>query len=229
MYKIVHKSKVIDVVQNPRFLRFLPSGQIAITDKASAHGIVGSDKKTIYSFGTVNRPNALVVTVVEISLDEFNRLQGLLNSEQEVSTDTNALAKVKEETIKNLSEICKNMITTGFSIKLSDGNAHKFKLTAEDQLNLLNLENQLNSGAKTFVYHATGEPCKVFLREDISKIIKAYRKHQLYHTTYFNIAKQYIMSLVDIDKVKAFSYGTNITGSEKDPTIRRILMNGGKV
>jgi hypothetical protein len=227
MYKIIYKSKVIDVVQNPIFLRFLPSGHIAITDKSSAHGIAGSDRKTAYSFGTVKRPNTPVVTIEEISLDEFNRLQSLLNSNQEVSSDKTTLVQAKNSTIKNLSDICKNEITSGFSILLSDGNSYNFKLTAEDQINLLNFENQLNAGENLFIYHATGLPCKLFTREDMKKIIKAYRKHVLYHTTYFNIAKQYINSLVDIDKVKSFSYGTNIAGATKDPILRQILLNGG--
>jgi hypothetical protein len=225
-YKIIHKSKVIDVVQNPKFLRFLSSG-IAITDKSSAQGIAGSDGKTIYSFKQVSYPNALVVTIKEISLEEFNRLRSLLNSNQEVSADTSELKKVKDATIKNLSNACKDMITSGFSVKLSDSNTYSFRLTAEDQINLLNFENQLNAGETAFIYHATNLPCRIFLRKDMKKIIKAYREHLLYHTTYFNVAKQYIGSLVDINKVKAFTYGTELTSMEIDPTLRQILLNGG--
>ena len=227
MYKIIYKSKVIDVVENPKFLRFLSSGYIAITDKSSAQGIAGSDGKTIYSLGNTNYSKALVVTIEKISLEEFNRLQDLLNSEQEVYADAGEIAKAKEAVIKNLSELCNQEIISGFSIKLSDGKLSSFKLTAEDQINLLNLENQLNSEAKAFVYHATNEPCRVFTRKDITKIVRAYRKHVLYHTTYFNIAKQYINSLSDINKINTFAYGTNIAGFTKDPTLRQILLDGG--
>ena len=59
------------------------------------------------------------------------------------------------------------------------------------------------------------------------KIIKAYRKHVLYHTTYFNAAKQYIKSLNDIDKVISFTYGTNISWTVEDTTLRKILIGGG--
>jgi hypothetical protein len=102
-------------------------------------------------------------------------------------------------------------------------------LTTEDQLNLLNLENQLNNGAQTFIYHATGEPCKSFTREEVIKIIKAYRQHLLYHTTYFNVAKQYVKSFVDIDAVKAFTYGTDLSNIPKDKTVKQILKNGGSL
>ena len=50
MYKIIQDQKVIDVVRIPRFVRFLSSGHIALTDKSSAQGIVGSDDRTVYSF-----------------------------------------------------------------------------------------------------------------------------------------------------------------------------------
>ena len=63
----------------------------------------------------------------------------------------------------------------------------------------------------------------------MSKIIKAFRQHTLYHTTYFNVAKQYVMSLVDIDEVNAFTYGINVSGIVKDDTIKQILKNGGSL
>ena len=229
MYKIIYKSNIIDVVQNPKFLRFLASGHIAITDKSSAHGIAGSDDETIYSFKAVNRPNTKVVTIEKISEEEFNRLQSLLNSEQIIVANKTLLAKAINETVTNLSEICNNKIISGFSVVLSDGSKHSFRLTSEDQINLLSLENQLNSGEQTFIYHATGMPCKVFLRKDMVKIIKAYRKHVLYHTTYFNVAKQYVNSLTDIDKIQSFAYGDNVTGVAKDPTLRKILLGGDKL
>jgi hypothetical protein len=224
-YKIIQNNKVIDVVQNPRFVRFLSSGHIALTDKSSAHGVIGSDTKTIYSFDL--RQGYLKVSIEKINSEEFNRLQSLLNSEQSVSANESALAEAKKSVLENLSNICRDSIIAGFSIKLSDEKLHEFKLTPEDQLNLLSIENQLNAGVKTFVYHTTNEPCRVFTRNDMERVIKVFRKHVLYHTTYFNVAKQYINSLVDIDKVNSFTYGTSITGTTKDPILRKILQDGG--
>jgi predicted DNA-binding ArsR family transcriptional regulator len=61
----------------------------------------------------------------------------------------------------------------------------------------------------------------------MKKIIKSYRKHVLYHTTYFNVAKQYIKSLTELDKVSAFTYGSDITLFVKESAIRQILREGG--
>lgn len=226
MYKIIQNDKVVDVVKYPRFLRFLKSG-VAITDQTSAQGIAGSDNKTIYSFNPVKGHDTIVAAIKEITLEEFERLQSLLSSGQKPSADESALAKAKRETINRLSSICKAKITTGFSIELSDGKKHSFKLTAEDQLNLLSLENQLNAGAEMFLYHETGQPCRFFARQDMSKIISTFRRYTMYHTTYFNVAKQYINSLVNTEQVLMFTYGTDVTSATDNVTIRRILINGG--
>jgi hypothetical protein len=228
-YSIIYNKKIIDIVQKPTFVKVLPSGHIAFTDKASANGVVGSNAKTIYAFEPVARKNTKVVTINEISESEFNRLKNLLNSNQEITADKVALEEAIQETISNLSELCHNKIINGFSVRLSDGEKHNFRLTTEDQLNLLTLESQLNSGVQTFVYHATGEPCRVFSRNEICKIINAFKQHILYHTTYFNVAKQYVASLVNIDEVKAFTYGINVARATNDDTIKQILANGGSL
>ena len=226
MIKIIQNDKVIDVVRHPHFVRFLSSGHVAITDKTSAQGVIGSDEKTIYSFKHIPKQKFKTVQFAEVTPEEFNRLQGLLNSNQEVSADDSALAEVKRETIKRLSSICKNQIISGFSVELSDNKLYNFRLTPEDQLNLMIIENQLNSGAETFVYHATNMPCKIFMREDMLKIIATFKQHILYHTTYFNAAKQYIKSLTDITKVITFAYGTDISNTVSDVVLKQILKNG---
>lgn len=224
MYKLIQNDQVIDVVHYPRFISFLPTGHIAITDKTSAHGIVGSDNKTIYSFKT--NAKYPTVTIKRITSAEFERLNSLLSSGQKVNADESALAKAKRDTIKRLSSACKAKITAGFSVRLSDGKTYSFKLTTEDQLNLMSIENQLNAGAKTFIYHSTNEPCKEFSKEDMIKILDYFKRCTLYHTTYFNVAKQYINSLISIEKVYKFTYGTDVSEIVDNITIKQILKNG---
>lgn len=227
MYKIIQEGKIVDVVRNPSFIKFLSSGHIAMTDKSSAQGVVGSDAKTVYSFGYNTNKAEAIVKIDKISLNEFNRLQSLLNSERKLSKTEKELISARQDKILELSDICKNKITNGFSVMLKDGNTYNFRLTAEDQINLLNLENQLNTGAESFIYHSTNSACRVFVREDIKKIIKTYRKHVLYHTTYFNTAKQYINSLTNVNKINDFSYGLEIFGAVQDKTVQQILHDGG--
>lgn len=224
MYKIIQNNKIIDVVKYPQFVSFLASGHITITDKTSAEGIVGSNNKTVYSFQS--RLGYQTVVIEEITLKELERLQSLLSSNQEVCANESALAKIRQGMINKLSNQCKAIISAGFSITLSDGESYSFKLTTEDQLNLMSIEGQLNAGAETVVYHATNQPCRIFSRDDMLKVIKAFRRHVTYHTTYFNAAKQYINSLVDIEKISSFTYGTDVTTVVTDKAIKRVLRNG---
>lgn len=227
MYKIIQDNKVVDVVRLPRFVRFLSTGHVAITDKSSAQGIIGSDDKTIYSFKPISREDTTVAEIKEITLDELNKLQNLLSSGQEPCVDEVTFTNLKNEVIKRLSILCKNKITSGFSIRLSDGNTYNFKLTIEDQLNLMSIEQQLNTGAKTFIYHSTDEPCKEFSKKDMVKIIEYFKSHILYHTTYFNVAKQYINSLTDVSKVSNFTYGDDVSKVTTSKAIKKILKTGG--
>jgi ribosome biogenesis protein Nip4 len=226
MYKIIQDDKIIDIIRYPKFIKFLASGHIAMTDKNSAQGIVGSDDKTLYSFIPVKEHATIVVKAEPIDEAELSRLSSLLSSGQTVSADESALMKAKNEKLRMLSGNCKNKITAGFTVELSDGK-QSFKLTTEDQLNLVQIENQLNSGESYFVYHATNQPCKLYSKEDMSKVVRAFRKHVLYHTTYYNMAKQYIKSLTDIEKVNLFSYGVDISETVEDAVLRQIIKNGG--
>ena len=220
MYKIIQNNIVVDVIRHPNFIKFLSSGHIAMTDKGSAQGVVGSDDKTVYRF-TEN------ASIIKINNEEFNRLYSLLNSGQIICADESALAKAKREKLSALSSTCKNKITSGFSIQLSDGNKYNFKLTTEDQLNLMQIESLLAAGETSFVYHATDKPCKIFTRDDMFKIVQTFRKHTLYHTTYYNTAKQYINNLTDIEAVNMFSYGSDVSSILEDTVLKQILKNGG--
>jgi hypothetical protein len=229
MYKIILDENVIDVVKVPHFFRVLPTGHITFTDKTSAQGIVGSNNKTLYAFSPLANKELDIVTIEEIAIDEFNRLKSLLNSDSEQNIAVSELKKARQIAINRISSFCKSKITDGFSIKLSDGATYNFKLTTEDQLNLLLLENQLSAGCTSFLYHATNQPCRFFSREDMTRIIAAFKRYVEYHTTYFNVAKQYINSQTDLDKVNKFTYGTDVSSIVADPVIKRILKNGGNL
>lgn len=225
MFKLVNNNKIVDVIRYPNYVRFQKFGKVAITDKSSAQGIVGSDGYTLYSLYYIPELDYEIVSLHEIDLNEFNRLKVLLDNNQIISTDE-ALEEAREIKIRSLSIACKNKITKGFSILLSDGEKHHFKLTVEDQLNLMSLENQLKSEQNSFIYHSTNNLCRMFSRADVEKIVKTFRLFTVYHTTYFNTAKHYIKSLTDIEKIKSFSYGLDVSDFVTDVTIKQILREG---
>jgi hypothetical protein len=226
MYKIVLNNKAIDVVKRPMFIRFLSSGHVAITDKNSANGIVGSDDKTLYCLSSIPGRNEPIVKITKIDEVEYNRLFSLLYSTEAIETERKiALTKAKVNKLTILSEQCKKAITSGFTIKLQD-KVQSFKLTTEDQLNLLQIEGRISSGEEYFIYHATNSPCKLYSKADMLKIIKAFKKHTLYHTTYYNVVKQYLNSVTDLNELESFVYGTDISKFAKSTTVSQILLNG---
>ena len=222
MYKVIYNNKVIDVIASPQFLKILPAGQVTFASKSVANGVAGSNNE-FYSFERAADPSIKVVSIEKVTAEEFSRLRDLLNSKAEIIDDKASLAERRNTAINNLSKICQTEIVNGFKIILADGVTYHFKLTAEDQLNLLSIENQLNTGASSILYHATDMPCKLFYREDMLKVIAAFRKHVLYHTTYFNVAKQYINTLTDTKKIETFTYGTDLSFATDDETVKQIL------
>lgn len=226
MYKIIYEGNIIDVVKIPKFLRFISKNNIALASESAAEGIASSDGKTAYSFGPCKKPGVKQVKIELIDEAEFSRLSYLLNSGIS-PTVGNELEEAKRQTIERLSTACKNNITNGFTITLSNNKQYHFRLTAEDQLNLMQIESKLNTGVKSFIYHATNQPCEIFYRHDMVKIISAYQKHVEYHTTYFNCAKHYIKSLNSLNDINLFTYGDSVIESVSDVAIKQILIEGG--
>ena len=230
MYKVIFNGKVIDVLRYPTYVKFLKFGQVTTTGQTSAQGVAGSDGDTLFGLtpeALKIRPTLKLVTIQEITEVEYDRLKALLDEGQTVSADTTELARAKANKIASLSSLCKTKIIAGITLELSDGEKHDFKLTTEDQLNLMRLEAQLHDAANDiFVYHATNQPCQVFSRSDMHRIVNAAQQHMTYHTTYFNVAKQYINSLLDTEAVRLFKYGTDISFFAENPVIQQILKRG---
>ncbi len=233
MYKVIYDNKVIDVIKYPIYLRFLPYDNVVTTGQATAHGVACSDGDTYFALsaeGLALHPKIKLVTMQEIEETEYADLLAKLNQGQEILNESQELLNAKSSRIAALSSLCKAKIYAGFTILLSDGNEHAFKLTAEDQLNLLRIEAQLvNPEQDTFIYHSTNQPCRAFSRDDMRKIINAANLHTLYHTTYFNVAKQYINTLSNIEDIHKFTYGTNLSGFVTDKSISYILNRGENV
>lgn len=214
MYKIIYNNLVIDVIKEPKYFRYLTkSGRTVITDKTSAHCVMGSDSKTLYLLQGVNRPEGKdwkEVKLVPISKSEFNTLTDLIKNEQSICADKNELNLVRTEKIQELSTACRNSILNGVSVLFKDQKYHTFELTVEDQLNLMMIDSEIRNGAKEILYHEKNKVCQIYDAEDIQHLLNTVNKHKTYHTTYFNILKCYIYSLHDINIIKNIQYGMTL-------------------
>ena len=220
MYKIIYNDLIIDLIKKPKYLRYLTkSGRTVVTDESSAHCILGSNNKDIYLLQGVTRPEGKdwkEVTIKSISESEYNRLSKAIMSNQSVHADNVELNLVRTEKLKEMSTECHNNIVNGITVLFSDNRYHTFELTIEDQINLMTIENDIKNGANYVLYHEKGKLCQMYSSGDMRLLINAARKHKTYHTTYFNILKNYIYSLYDINIIRSIYYGIELPEEVSD-------------
>jgi len=214
MYKAIYENIVIDVFKDLTYMRFLPkSKRVVMTDKSSANCILSSNKKEQYHVKGMPYPDGSdykTVSLVKILEPEFNRLTLLLKDGNEVCNNEKLLNEVREKKIEEMSKICNQTIVNGVTVRFSDNKEHHFRLTIEDQINLISLKSLIDSGLQEVVYHETDSLCKSYIAEDILLLIKTADEHKMYHTTYFNKLKHYIKDLYDVEKIKRIKYGIKI-------------------
>ena len=229
-YKIIYNTKIIDVVEKPKFFRIVNNKPIACS-KFIADGILGSDKQKYIlqsSKGFAGKLNKYV-KLETISHEEFLELRNLLTLNKEICSDKELLNNVRKEIINKMSALCKDKITQGINIVLSDGLYHNFRLTIEDQLNLANIQQMLPYSGNSIVYHETGCICKRYSRADMTAILTEVAKHKSYHTTYFNLLKHCINNMNNIDDIKDITYGVNLMSLNVPNHIKSMvqeIMNG---
>lgn len=165
--------------------------------------------------------------ILEITEEEYNSTKALIESNAMNDTIDNAdeesdvevslepinagatISLIQQEKIKELNRYCHNTIEAGVDVILSDNQTHHFSLTTQDQLNLITLSSMLDT-TELIPYHADGELCNFYTAEDMNAIITAATQHKIYHTTYFNAAKNYINHLEDTETILAFNYGDTL-------------------
>lgn len=117
-----------------------------------------------------------------------------------------SLEKVKLQKIYNMNRICRLIIERGIDVN----NKH-YSLTLTDQLNLMKIRSTLIDNTVTSIlYHADGENCRIYSIDEIREIISSSDAWIKYHTTYFNILRDQINQLIDVDAVIAVQYGMDL-------------------
>lgn len=231
MYKLIIDNIVVDVVKKLRYVRYIPElNKVVVTTAAAAHGICGSDNKTFYALPKVAIPQEKscwkVATPIKISNKEYEQLKSALEIHGSV-TSNHMLELERERKISELSDSCNQVIISGFRCVLSDGKSHHFRLTIEDQLNMFDIQKELDAGADQIIFHATNEICKAYSREDIQTILTAATEHKRYETTYFNILKNCIYNIYDLETISAIQYGDSIealpVSITVDNTVKELL------
>lgn len=180
------------------------------------------------------------VELIAIEEDEYNALYAAIESGQEIIVEQDTVEEtvptdsiqevtvkyVKSSKIAEMSNTCNKVITSGFSIKLSDDESHHFSLTTQDQLNLITLSAMIEDGKSDIPYHADGEMCKFYLADDVSAIIDAANSHKTYHISYFNSLKAYIETLNSVEDITSISYGIEIPSEYQSEVLKSLIAGG---
>lgn len=110
MYKVIHNNLIIDLMKEPRYVRYLQKTKRFIgTDRLAATGVMSSDGEEFYQLADKPRlsPEKLrVVQLVKISEEEFNKLSSQKNEVKEVNSDINANL---QNQIDNLAQIVEQL------------------------------------------------------------------------------------------------------------------------
>lgn len=203
MYKVLFDNVVIDILESIKYARYLKkSKHTVVTDHSSANCIIASNNVDKYHLSSLPYPegcNIKTVTVVPIDADEYKLLTAELKKAETV-VDI-GLRHLKQNKIKEMSDICHQKITQGTRVLLSDNQFHHFELSVEDQLNLQDIRYELDIGADTITYHETGQICKEYSATDMRTVIDTLYKHKQKHIQYFNQLKREINSKESIDAI----------------------------
>ena len=224
MYKVIYNNEVIDVVNTLKYRRFLEASNKAVsTDRCSAHGIVGSNNKDIYAFkgyGTEVWPE---VSVVEISETEYDNLLHTLLRSKLKGIELIKLITARACKLSELSIECQNRITNGVSVRLSNNKHKHFRLSIEDQLNLLTIEKQIDNGHTGILYHATNEVCEIYSNTDLRKIIETANAHVSENTLRYNLLKYCINNMYNIEEIKNMNYDTDLINLNLKYSVKKKL------
>lgn len=134
------------------------------------------------------------------------------------------LDEIKASKKAEISAICEQVIYSGVDVTLSDGELHHFSLTEKDQLNLFGKQAQMAAGAKQFEYHADGQPCQYYSREDMENIIGAAMWYVSYHTTYCNALNMWLTGCETAEEVQEIFYGADVPEEYRSEVLNAYLI-----
>lgn len=110
--------------------------------------------------------------------------------------------------LQELSEKCQEGIISGIEY-----NGEHFSYTLTDQNNISNTFQLAMSTGLDVPYHADGQDCRLYSKEEIASIYFAQETNVTHHTTYYNQLKQYVLTLTTKEELDSIEYGQELTGT----------------
>ena len=154
---------------------------------------------------TVKEENgAKVVDTIEVNQEALDAFKATLPD----PTDS-----IKAEKIDEIKKACEEYIYAGTSVTYADGATEHFTYTLADQSNISEMFTAIMAGATEYPYHADGEICKIYTKEQIVAIYGTLSLFKTEATTYHNSLKAQINAMTDADAISAIKFKeTELTG-----------------
>ena len=119
----------------------------------------------------------------------------------------------KSVKIAEIKQSCENCIYAGTDVTYADNTTEHFTYTLADQSNISEMFTAIMAGATEYPYHADGEICKIYTKEQIVTIYGTLSLFKTEATTYHNSLKAQINAMTDIDAISAAKFKeTELTG-----------------
>ena len=147
---------------------------------------------------------AKVVDTIEVNQEALDAFKATLPD----PTDS-----IKAEKIAEIKKACEEYIYAGADVTYADGVKEHFTYNLADQSNISEMFTAIMAGATEYPYHADGEICKIYTKEQIVTIYGTLSLFKTEATTYHNSLKAQINAMTDVDAISAIKFKeTELTG-----------------
>ena len=120
---------------------------------------------------------------------------------------------IKQSKLDEIKQACEDYICAGTDVTLPDNTVEHFTYTLADQSNISEMFTAIMAGATEYPYHADGEICKIYTKEQIVAIYGTLSLFKTEATTYHNSLKAQINAMTDADAISAIKFKeTELTG-----------------
>ena len=135
------------------------------------------------------------------------------NGEVSVENIFKTVEEAKPAKIAEIKQVCESYIYAGTDVTYSDGTTEHFTYTLADQSNISEMFTAVMAGATEYPYHADGEICKIYTKEQIVIIYGTLSLFKTDATTYHNSLKAQVNAMTDADAISAVKFKeTELTG-----------------
>ena len=154
---------------------------------------------------TVKEENgAKVVDTIEVNQEALDAYKATLPDPAD---------SAKAEKIAEIKKDCEEYIYAGTDVTYADGVKEHFTYSLVDQSNISEMFTAIMAGATEYPYHADGEICKIYSKEQIVTIYGTLSLFKTETTTYHNSLKAQVNAMTDVDAITAVKFKeTELTG-----------------